>query len=170
MRDVGITSSTHRLFQLQRFWKYLLAPRKKWKLTPFLRTMCGLFIFSFNSICVVRCLVDGCWRRSDSSSSSSCRPSSGFTRLVSLGEARLSEYASVYLPQCISVTDGVSVVRTVPALTCQEPAWKALQGFVVFLIVVFLVLAPLTMLGVLSFNHRRGLLSQVKHRIRYGML
>jgi hypothetical protein len=43
-------------------------------------------------------------------------------------------------------------------------------GFVVVLIIIFLVLMPLTIVGVLFYNHRRGLLDQPKHRIRYGML
>jgi hypothetical protein len=46
--------------KLLRVWKYLLSPRRKWKLTPYLRTMCGLCIYSFNSICQVLCCCINC--------------------------------------------------------------------------------------------------------------
>jgi hypothetical protein len=52
-RAYELPSSFSSMVQLLRVWKYLLSPRRKWKLTPYLRTMCGLCIYSFNSICQV---------------------------------------------------------------------------------------------------------------------
>jgi hypothetical protein len=36
--------------------------------------------------------------------------------------------------------------------------------------VLFVIVSPLLMLGVLIYNHHRGLLQQTKHRVRYGPL
>ncbi len=44
------------------------------------------------------------------------------------------------------MTDEISVVRTVPALTCQEDDYKDLIWIIVFLIITFLFLAPLAMI------------------------
>lgn len=64
----------------------------------------------------------------------------------------------------------LQIVRTVPALTCQEPAYTDLKPLIVLLIVVFIVLAPLGMFALLTWNYLKGRITLDKHRKRYGIL